>query len=176
MIPLVRWLVIEREWSLSAGAATLFFLTPFIAGLVYHELAAIAAGHTGPNTPGWYLHILIGPISYAWAMGLRRSRFEKALLILTLVLTAILWMCQLAVFDGAAALDDSGHISLLTPWWHLQPQPLSILGFPLWALAALLVAGTIVIVLLQSRDRNITPPDKPLRVGPYEGIDAPSSA
>ena len=122
-LPLVRSIVKDRIWLAEPGAVAMLFLLPFLAGLVYHELAAIASGHVAPNTPGWYLHILIGPISYLWAMGLRGSKFEKILFAFVFSLTAVLWLCQISVFDGVATLDDSGHLPLSTPWWHVHLDP-----------------------------------------------------
>jgi hypothetical protein len=87
-------------------------------------------------------------------MGFRNSLLEKGLLIFTLALTVILWLCQLSVFDGVATLDAGGHLPLSNPWWLLQVQPLSILGFPICAVAALFAAAGIAMALVGSRDRT----------------------
>ena len=42
----------------------------FAAGLAHHVLVALAMTGLGNNTPGWYLHILTGPLGFIYALGL----------------------------------------------------------------------------------------------------------
>jgi hypothetical protein len=153
-IPLARWLGSRTIRSLD-GAAPLFFLIPMLAGLIYHELAWIALGHSGGGTPGWYLHILAGPLSYAWARGWTNSASMRTLFGFTVGFSAILWACQLAVFSGTVTPDSSGHLPLSTAWWHIDPVDLSIVSYPSAATVVLVMAGGLAYLhwRISRRDR-----------------------
>ena len=72
------WLWRFFRWPL-AGQAPLFLAAPLLAGLVSHQLLSIATGGYVADTPGWYLHILSGPLSLALALGWRwRRLFGRA--------------------------------------------------------------------------------------------------
>ena len=50
--------------------APVFIISMFVAGLVHHVLMMLAMTGVGNNTPGWYLHILTGPMGFIYSLGL----------------------------------------------------------------------------------------------------------
>ena len=81
--------------------APLALAAPLAAGLVYHVFVWMAG--TSAVTPGWYFHILAGPLGLAVALGWRRPRLLGALAGGTAVYTAFAWAYQLSMFSGCAA-------------------------------------------------------------------------
>ena len=90
--------------------APVFILSMFVAGLVYHVLVALAMTGIGSNTPGWYLHILTGPMGFIYALGLlwllqfgvTRVLFP-ALALYTVGFFAVVSWVQIAMYAGCAA-------------------------------------------------------------------------
>jgi hypothetical protein len=90
--------------------APLCILAMFGGGLVHHVLVALAMTGIGANTPGWYLHIIAGPLSFAFALGvlslLKWRPMRPALAALaayTLCFFAVVTWVQIAMYAGCAA-------------------------------------------------------------------------
>jgi hypothetical protein len=78
-----------------------------VAGLVHHVLVRIALTGIGTGTPGWYLHLLVGPLGFAYAVGVLRlvhQRFARRILppltIYTLGYFAVVSWIQLLMYSG----------------------------------------------------------------------------
>jgi hypothetical protein len=77
---------------------------------VHHVLVRIALSGEGRGTPGWYLHLLAGPLGFAFALGLLRLAHRRAirwalaaLAAYTLVYFAIVAWLQIVLYAGCAA-------------------------------------------------------------------------
>lgn len=81
----------------------------FAAGIVHHVLARIALSGEGAGTPGWYFHILAGPLGFAYALGLMqliryavvRMLFPFLTLYTVGYFMAVSWL-QIAMYAGCA--------------------------------------------------------------------------
>jgi len=90
--------------------APLFIVSMFVAGLVHHVLVALAMTGIGNNTPGWYLHILTGPMGFIYSLGLlwllqfgvARVLFA-ALALYSVGFFAVVSWVQIAMYAGCAA-------------------------------------------------------------------------
>jgi hypothetical protein len=91
-----------RSWR--SGAIVLFtpivFVVPLLLGLTAHMLSSLAAEGKVLGTPGWYLHILAGPIALVLAVGWGASGW--LLLAFSTAFTPYAWALQLALFSGCA--------------------------------------------------------------------------
>jgi len=81
-----------------------------VAGLVHHVLVRIALSGIGSGTPGWYLHMLAGPLGFAYAVGVLRiahRRFVRRILPLlgtyTVGYFAVVSWIQLLMYSGCVA-------------------------------------------------------------------------
>jgi hypothetical protein len=89
--------------------APVFIVSMFVAGLVYHVLVALALTGIGSNTPGWYLHILTGPLGFIYSIGLlwllqfgaTRVLFP-ALALYSIGYFAVVSWVQIAMYAGCA--------------------------------------------------------------------------
>ena len=90
--------------------APVFIVSMFVAGLAHHVLVALAMTGIGNNTPGWYLHILAGPMGIIYSLGLlwllksgaARVLFP-ALALYSVGYFAIVSWVQIAMYAGCAA-------------------------------------------------------------------------
>jgi hypothetical protein len=151
----VRWLSRLQQLP-TEGVAPLFLAVPVILGLLFHQVVWVAtdAGQMA-GTPGWYLHILSGPLSLVLALGWRPRWPFKLLAIYAVLFHAVCWATQLSFFSGCA-YKPSPHMRLrLDPGSCLiAPAHLAALGEPLLGAATLVTAvilGISAILLLLSR-------------------------
>lgn len=92
------------------GWAPVFIISMFVAGLVHHVLVALAMTGIGNNTPGWYLHILTGPMGFIYSVGLlwllkfgaARVLFPALALYSVSFFAVVSWV-QIAMYAGCAA-------------------------------------------------------------------------
>jgi len=90
--------------------APVFIITMFVAGLAHHVLLALAQTGIGNNTPGWYLHILTGPMGFIYSLGLlwllqfgaARVLFPALALYSVGYFAVVSWV-QIALYTGCAA-------------------------------------------------------------------------
>ena len=90
--------------------APVFIVSMFVAGLVHHVLVALAMTGIGNNTPGWYLHILTGPMGFIYSLGLlwllqfsaTRVLFP-ALALYSVGFFAVVSWVQIAMYAGCVA-------------------------------------------------------------------------
>jgi hypothetical protein len=82
----------------------------FAAGLLAHVALRIALTGTGVGTPGWYAHILAGPLGFAFATGIEQAfarswarRLIAALSVYTIAYFAVVSWLQLALYTGCSA-------------------------------------------------------------------------
>ena len=113
---LVATLALCGTTALKRGRAPLIgwfpvlVLLTFSAGLAAHILMRIGVTGAGVGTPGWYTHILAGPLG-AWfalglvetARGLRARRAVRGLAACSLVLMFVGSWLQFALYAGCAA-------------------------------------------------------------------------
>jgi hypothetical protein len=134
------WLWRFFRWPL-AGQAPLFLAAPLLAGLVSHQLLAIATGGYVADTPGWYLHILSGPLSLALALGWRWPRVLGALAAYAVAFHALTWVGQLSLFSGCAYKPGPGQaLRFDIDSCGIVPSHLAELGSPILGFAALALA------------------------------------
>jgi hypothetical protein len=94
--------------------APVFIVSMFVAGLVHHVLVALALTGIGTNTPGWYLHILTGPMGFIYSLGLLwllrfgaiRVLFPAFALYSVGFFAAVSWV-QIAMYAGCAVKAGS---------------------------------------------------------------------
>jgi hypothetical protein len=159
-LPLALWLRDLKQWPV-LGLAPLFLATPVLAGLIYHAVDQATLGDSGMPTPGWYLHILAGPLAFAIALGWRWRRLFAGLTVYAISFQVICWATQLSVFSGCA-YKPGPHLSLTLDAGSclIVPSRLAVLGEPLLgsvALAMALIAGMAGLFLTVRRSA-LSPP------------------
>lgn len=111
LAPLFAYVVrIYRTRLCDFSWAPVFIVLMFVAGLVHHVLVALAMTGIGNNTPGWYLHILTGPMSFIYSIGMlwllkfgaSRVLFP-ALTLYSVGFFAVVSWVQIAMYAGCAA-------------------------------------------------------------------------
>ena len=141
LLPLLIWLASFLRWPL-IGQAPLFLAAPLLAGLISHQLLSIATGGYVADTPGWYLHILAGPLSLALALGWRWQRLFGLLAGYAVLFHALSWAGQLSLFSGCAYKPAPGSALRLDPGSCLiEPGRLAQIGAPALGFAALALAA-----------------------------------
>jgi len=139
----------------------------FAAGLLAHVLLRIALSGTGVGTPGWYAHVLAGPLALLWALGLLEAsrtawarRLIATLTAYVIAHFAVMSWLQLALYAGCTA--KLGHdkqygfpggpgclLDLATLERHA-----AVLAYPAVALPLLfggLAAGAVLVAILIRR-------------------------
>ncbi len=140
LLPLLLWLSRFFRWPL-AGQAPLFLAAPLLAGLISHQLLSIATGGYIAATPGWYLHILSGPLALALALGWAWPRLFGALAAYAVLFDALTWAGQLSLFSGCAYKPGPRMALTLDPGSCLiETAHLAELGSPALGFAALALA------------------------------------
>jgi hypothetical protein len=140
LLPLLLWLASFLRWPL-IGQAPLSLAAPLLAGLISHQLLSIATGGYVADTPGWYLHILAGPLSLALALGWRWRRLFGLLAGYAVLFHALCWAGQLSLFSGCAYKPAPGLALRLDPGSCLiEPGHLAEIGAPALGFAALALA------------------------------------
>jgi len=125
--------------------APLFVVTPMLLGLGYYMLTQIARGPAASGTPGWYLHIMAGPLSLALVMGWRQRIILAALAAYALAYHACSGRCSSR--SSAAARSRRVITNIPSSIWgncFILPDRLAVLASRCWAvllLAARLLRG-----------------------------------
>jgi len=127
--------------------------------LVYYMLTQIARGPGAAGTPGWYLHILAGPLSLAFVTGWRGWwRYLLAALAGYAILFHIgVWAMQLSLFSGCAfKAGDYKYVQFDLATCFVDPARLAVIAEPL--LGGLCLAVALVLALLAALEwRKIAP-------------------
>jgi hypothetical protein len=145
LLPLFNWLI-KLRWAPTPVIAPLFVVTPMLLGLGYYMLTQIARGPGAAGTPGWYLHIMAGPLSLALIMGWRQRIILAALSAYALVYHAVLWAMQLSLFSGCAfKAGDYKYTQFDLGNCFILPERLGVLGEPL--LGALALAAAVAVAI-----------------------------
>lgn len=160
VLPLGAWLLHFRRWPIQ-GQAPLFLVTPFLLGLLYHQVVMVATQPAGwAGTPGWYLHILCAPLALALALGWRHWRLFGALAAYAIAFHLVCWITQLSFFSGCAYKPGPRLPLRLDPGSCLiDPMHLAELGAPVLGAASLTVAiaaGAAAVFLMVRRPRRAT--------------------
>ena len=157
-VPFFNWLV-RLRWAPTPVIAPLFIATPMILGLIYYMLTQIARGPGAAGTPGWYLHILAGPLSLAFVTGWRGWwRYLLAALAGYAILFHIgVWAMQLSLFSGCAfKAGDYKYVQFDLATCFVDPARLAVIAEPL--LGGLCLAVALVLALLAALEwRKIAP-------------------
>lgn len=149
------WLLSERRPELAMLAIAM--IISVLAGLVFYLLVRIAATGVGAGAPGWYLHVLVGPLSLLLAAGWQR--FAERLPALTKVLVlvwvvyatcfafAMTWL-QVALFTGCTFKTADSRIYTAEGWMCLLKLGdlygrLDLLAYPAAGLACFCLAVAI---------------------------------
>src|SRR5262249_35105882 len=136
--------------------APLFIVAPVIAGLSVHWLTQMTLPGGGNGTPGWYLHILAGPLSLVLALGWRRALVFRVLGIYAVAFHTACWALQLSIFSGCTAKSaDNEH--LLVGDCLVSFERLSVLGWPVLGCVVLALAIATLGVAVQETRRAATP-------------------
>jgi hypothetical protein len=163
LVPLVTLLVLPlgayavrlvRKHPSEIDWAPFFIVGMVAAGLGHHVLVRIALSGEGIGTPGWYLHMLVGPLGFAYAFGaLTLTRYYAARMLAPVLAAyaigyfAIATWMQLAMYSGCIAkIGTNKHYALPHDASCLTDVPstvarLGILAEP--AIALPLLAGGI---------------------------------
>lgn len=140
LLPLLVWLRRLARLPIAA-AAPLFIAGPFILGLAYFRLTQMARAGEGAGTPGWYLHMLAGPLSLALVLGWRWRRALAALCVYALGFHVVVWAMQLSLFSGCAYKAGTyKYTQIDLGGCFIVPERLAILGYPLLGGVALAAA------------------------------------
>lgn len=145
LLPSLEWLRRLARLPITA-AAPLFIAGPFILGLAYFRLTQMARDGEGTGTPGWYLHMLAGPLAFALVLGWRWRRVLAGLALYALGFHAFVWTMQLSLFSGCAYKAGTYKYTQFDLGGCLiVPERLAVLGYPLLGgmalAAALALAG-----------------------------------
>jgi len=144
-VPFTCWLI-KLRWAPTPVIAPLFIATPMVLGLCYYMLTQLARGAEGGGTPGWYLHIMAGPLSVALIMGWRQRAILAVLAVYAVLYHAVLWAMQLSLFSGCAFKAGSYKYTQFDfAHCFIVPERLAVLAEP-W-LGAVALAGALVAVI-----------------------------
>ncbi len=144
--PLFNW-VIRLRWAPAPVIAPLFLVAPMVLGLCYYMLTQIARGPGAVGTPGWYLHILAGPLSLVLAVGWRWRLIQAALATYAIAYHVVLWAMQLSLFSGCAfKAGDYKYTQFDFGTCFILPDRLAVLGEPL--LGGMALATAIVLAFV----------------------------
>lgn len=151
-----RWIATLRPGRFAKAPACflpLFIVGPVIGGLGYHLLTVIAETGRGAGTPGWYLHILVAPISFAMATGWSLLPWRAGLRALacgSVMLGVLGWGLQLSLFSGCATKSGSNKYydwtgaSCLVDWSQLDALGFPATGFVCLCLGAAAAVGALI--------------------------------
>ncbi|MBI1209535.1 MAG: phospholipid carrier-dependent glycosyltransferase [Azospirillum sp.] len=155
--------------------APLFFVVPILAGLVFHAIVWVTLYRRGGGTPGWYLHILLGPLALAAARGARAAAGRPAARLATSALASyaiafgiVVTGLQLLMFTGC--LFKAGDV--VAYQWPADPRclvdgaglvsRLAVLGRPALGLPCLATGlGLLAVGLFRASREHPEPPSAP---------------
>ena len=140
ILPLFNWMI-RLRWAPTPVIAPLFLAAPMVLGLAYYLLTQIARGSGASGTPGWYLHILAGPLGLALVIGWRQRLILGALAAYAIAFHIVVWTAQLSLFSGCAFKSgDYKYIQFDFASCFIDPSRLAVLGEPLLGGLALVLA------------------------------------
>ncbi len=143
-VPFFNW-VIRLRWQPTPVIAPLFIATPMVLGLVYYMLTQIGRGAQASGTPGWYLHILVGPLSLALAVGWRQRYLLAVLAAYAIAFQVMIWAVQLSLFSGCAfKAGDYKYVQFDLATCFIEQSRLAVVAEPVLgelSLAAALALG-----------------------------------
>jgi hypothetical protein len=128
VLPFVDWLTQLRRAS-NAVIAPLFVVGPVLFGLIYHWLNQMTLGTQASGTPGWYLHLLQGPLALALVIGWRWRLVLAALAVYALAFHVVCWAMQLSLFSGCAYKSGDYKYVEFGPCL-IEPARLAVLAEP----------------------------------------------
>lgn len=149
------WLVLERRPEIAMLA--IFMIVAVLAGLVFYLLVRVASTGVGTGVPGWYLHVLTGPLSMLLAAGWQQFSerlpvFTKVLVLMWMVYTAcfafaMTWL-QVALFTGCTFKTADSRIYAAEDWTCLLNlgglyNRLDLLAYPAAGLVCFCLAVAI---------------------------------
>lgn len=153
LLPCAYFAVKKLKINIELPILALLITGAVFGGLFYYLLARIATTGFGAGAPGWYFHVLIGPISLLLGLGWTwfKSRFSFAQLLSRLLIAysilfsiAITWL-QLALFTGCTSKTATSKTYSADEWtcmvdFHTMYDRLSLLANPSIAAAFLYIA------------------------------------
>ncbi len=142
------WWLLRLRRNDDVALAPLFVAGPVVAGLIVYLLTQMARPENANGAPGWYLHILQGPLALALALGWRKTWDMKALTAYALGFHAVCWLSQLSFFSGCAVrTPEARYISLGD----------CLIAFPnLAAVTYPMLGATLAVIALASAARAMT--------------------
>ncbi len=142
------WWLLRLRRNDEAALAPLFIVGPVVAGLLVYLLTQMARPENANGAPGWYLHILQGPMALALALGWRNSWDMKALGVYALVFHVVCWFSQLSFFSGCAYRPPEGR--------YIEIGDCMIAFTPLAAITFPVVGAILLAVAMASAARSLT--------------------
>lgn len=142
----------------AVGLAVLM-ATALLGGLLYYLLCRISATGIGAGAPGWYFHVLAGPLVLLMGMGWQRLSIAKpgaaclarVVVVYALVFSmAMAWM-QLSLFTGCTYKTAASRYYSSDSWGCLfdWPSMLERMSYLAWPKTAALLACFAAILLIR---------------------------
>lgn len=145
----VLWWLLRLRRTDEAALAPLFIAGPVLAGLVVYLLTQMARSANANGAPGWYLHILQGPLAFAVALGWSKSWEMRTLTVYALAFHAMCWFTQLSFFSGCALRPPGARYmeigDCLISFSNLATMTYPVLGSVLLLMAILSAARTATL-------------------------------
>jgi hypothetical protein len=124
--------------------APAFLVGPMLAGLLYHLAVKVAATGEGYGTPGWFFHLLAGPLTLAMALGWGSRVVMVPLAAYAFLHTAVMAWVQIAFFSGCLPRAGLEAVKLVDATCVASTANLRLLAFP----DLTLLAGVLAVILL----------------------------
>ena len=135
-LPLVIWLM-RLHRARDVALAPLFIVVPMVMALIAHWLTQMTLTAHANGTPGWYLHILAGPLALALALGWRK--FFWPLAAYAVIFHAACWTLQLSLFSGCTFKSpDDKYVQ--AGECVIAPEHLALLAWPTLGAVAMVLA------------------------------------
>ena len=144
-VPFFNWLI-RLRWKPTPVIAPLFIATPMILGLIYYLLTQMTRGADAQGTPGWYLHILAGPLSIALVVGWRPRFLLWVLAAYAIAFHVMIWAVQLSLFSGCAfKAGDYKYVQFDFATCFIDPSRLAVIAEPM--LGGIALASGLALAL-----------------------------
>jgi len=134
--------------------APVFLVGPMLAGLLYHLAVMLAATGEGSGTPGWFFHLLAGPLALVIALGWGSRVVMVPLTAYAFLHTAVMAWAQIAFFSGCLPRVGRDPVQLVDADCMVSAANLRLLVFPDLALLAgalAVISLTVTAALLTAR-------------------------
>lgn len=150
-----------RKFNIDAELPILALLITgsVFGGLLYYLLARISITGYGSGAPGWYFHVLLGPLSLLFGIGLAWFRSKvpganllcKIVLVYATVFSFCIWILQAAMFTGCIYKSENSNKYTAFDWGCLfdfstMYSRLSLLASP--GLGIFLLCFSILMILV----------------------------